>query len=208
MKEKKGPIDGLKSFLPKNTFDRVAPFFDKYYIILTIKQDRKKVLGDYTNPVSSREPHKISINGNLNPYAFLVTLLHEIAHLETYVKYKHTVASHGTEWKRNFQKILIPFIENKLLPRDICLALTQHVYNTKATTCSDPLLYKTLAKHDKNRTTFFVDELPFGTVFINPGDGKRYKILSKRRTRYECIQLENKSLYSFPGIADVIPTGY
>src|SRR5690606_7791450 len=138
------PIDDLERFLPPNTFHGVLPYFQKYTIQLTIKAERKRVLGDYRNPTPQSPIHKISINGTLNPYSFLITLLHELAHLETFVQYKGKVAAHGKEWKIAFQKIMLPFLQQQLLPSEIAKAVMQYMNNIKASTCGDPLLYKTL----------------------------------------------------------------
>lgn len=206
MKAKEGPIDGLKHFLPEGTFEWVAPYFRQYTIRLTIKQERKRILGDYRNPTPQSPAHKISINGNLNPYAFLVTLLHELAHLVNYNQYGHTVASHGKEWQENYRQILRPFVGHHLLPADISAALARHIHHTKATTCSDPDLYKTLARYDSdNSRLVFVDDLPEGAYFLYPRDGKTYRKSAKVRTRYRCIQDGTGAIYLFPGIAEVAP---
>lgn len=203
MKAKEGPIDGLNTFLPEGTFEWVAPYFRQYAIRLTIKQERKRILGDYRNPTPESPLHKISINGNLNPYAFLITLLHELAHLVNYTRYGHTVASHGREWQENFRQVLHPFITHRLLPSDISEALARHLQHTKATTCSDPDLYKTLAAYDTGNPYVFVDEIPEGTLFRNPRDGKTYRKSNKLRTRYRCIQSGTGHIYLFPSIAEV-----
>ena len=39
--------------------------------------------------------HRISVNGNLNKYSFLITLIHELAHLLTFTQYKNRVDPHG-----------------------------------------------------------------------------------------------------------------
>jgi SprT protein len=204
MAAKKGPIEGLKQFIPDHTYDLVAPYFQSFHIQLTIKKERKRVFGDYINPTPDSPFHKISINGNLNPYSFLVTLLHELAHLVTYIEHKHTVNAHGIEWKNNFRKILLPFIENKLLPQDISLALIGYIQNIKASTCGDIGLYKTLAKYDKNKDRlYFIDEIPENTIFKLPSNGKMYQKLGKNRTRFKCIELTTQQMYLFSKVAQV-----
>lgn len=205
MKSQKGPISGLKDFLPEDTFPLVLPFFELYRINLTIKQERKSILGDYRNPTPAHPVHKISVNGNLNPYSFLVTLLHELAHLETFVKYKHTVAAHGKEWKEEFRKILLPFLRKNLFPNDIGQALVNYINNVKATTCGDVTLYKTLSKYNKKSSSnlVFVDELPLGSIFKVPHSGKIFRKENKRRTRHICIEVATNISYLFPGIYEV-----
>lgn len=204
MKPIKGPIDGLIQFLPEGTFPFVAPYFSQHKVQLTVKQERKNVLGDYINPTPKTPYHRISINGNLNPYSFLVTLLHELAHLTTYIKYKHSVSAHGSEWKNEFKIILTPFIQHALLPEDIHHALLQYMHNVKATTCGDALLYKTLARYNpRAHRISFVDEIPEGHYFKTPKTGKVYIKGAKRRTRYLCTEVSTQTVYLFPGIYEV-----
>lgn len=203
-KTKEEPILALAQFIPDRTFDLVAPYFSKYKIHLTLKQERKRVFGDYRNPIPSQPYHKISVNGNLNKYSFLVTLLHELAHLETYVQYKHTVDPHGKEWKNKFKAILIPFLEQNLFPEDIKNALISYINNIKASTCGDINLYKALHQYDNKPSHVFLDTLPERTKF-RTDDGQIFLKLEKLRTRYKCQNLGNNRMYSFPAIAQVQP---
>nr|WP_313791522.1 SprT-like domain-containing protein [Lacinutrix neustonica] len=52
----------------------------------------------------------MTINENLNHYKFLITLIHEIAHFEAYKAFGRYIKPHGLEWKRTFQKLMLPFI--------------------------------------------------------------------------------------------------
>ncbi|RYE12749.1 MAG: hypothetical protein EOP51_30980, partial [Sphingobacteriales bacterium] len=70
----------LQNFLPKDTFEMVMPYFRQHNIYLTLTRERKSVLGDYRNPTRDYPYHQVSVNINLNPYSFLITLLHELAH--------------------------------------------------------------------------------------------------------------------------------
>ncbi|HAD34265.1 MAG TPA: hypothetical protein DCF44_07170 [Chitinophagaceae bacterium] len=44
----------------------------------------------------------MSVNGNLNSYHFLITLLHEIAHMLVWEQFRNRVKPHGLEWKHVF----------------------------------------------------------------------------------------------------------
>jgi Zn-dependent peptidase ImmA (M78 family) len=76
------PLQALAEYLPEGTFDLIAPILMEHRVHLTVTQQRKTILGDYRNAAIGKN-HRISVNGNLNPYAFLITLLHELAHLFT-----------------------------------------------------------------------------------------------------------------------------
>lgn len=202
MSSNKAPIQALQSFLPVGAFDLVAPYFLQYKIKLTLTQARKSVLGNYRNPINATDFHLISINGNLNPYSFLITLIHEIAHLIAYTQYKHTIAPHGVEWKNIFRNELLPFFEKNIFPNDIKIALERYYNNMKASTCGDPNLYKTLKQYDAPSNKVFVDSLVSGEQFKTE-KGDTYIVIEKRRTRYLCEHVLTGKKYLFPAIYEV-----
>jgi hypothetical protein len=80
------PMQALAGFLPDKSFEQVLAYLHEYRVHLTITKQRKSVLGDYRHPGRGAN-HRISINGNLNKYEFLITFLHELAHLLTFEKF-------------------------------------------------------------------------------------------------------------------------
>src|ERR1051325_9211095 len=92
------PMYALAAYLPEGAFENVVHYLHLYRVHLTVTKERKSILGDYRNAVNGKN-HRITVNGNLNKYAFLITLLHELAHLLTYNQYGHRVVAHGKEWK-------------------------------------------------------------------------------------------------------------
>src|SRR5438093_866711 len=105
MSKKEAPISYLQDYLPPNTYEAVIHYLHYYKVHLTVARERKTVLGDYRHRTNGHA-HRISVNGNLNKYAFLITLLHELAHLLTFEKWGHKVAAHGREWKYVFGQLL------------------------------------------------------------------------------------------------------
>ena len=93
---------GLYTLLPpeaeKKCYDLISGYKD-----LTIKtvHSRKRTLGNYRQCADGE--HLITINDNLSPYMTLVVLIHEIAHLETRLRYGKSVPAHGKEWKQTIQ---------------------------------------------------------------------------------------------------------
>ena len=118
MPKKEAPLHQLKNFLPSGTFDAVTHYLHFYKIHLTITRQRKTVLGDYRHQTHVSN-HRISVNGNLNPFAFLITLLHEIAHLLAFEQYGKKISAHGREWKNIYTNLLKQFLEHKVFPTDI-----------------------------------------------------------------------------------------
>ncbi len=99
MPKQEVPLKQLSNYLPPGTYEPVIAFLEKYKVHLTVSRERKSILGDYRHR-THHDNHRISVNGNLNVYAFLVTLVHELAHLLTYEEYGNKVMAHGKEWKK------------------------------------------------------------------------------------------------------------
>jgi SprT protein len=195
------PLEALQQFIPDNTFDDLIVFINQYRIKLSIKKDRATVYGDY-RPAMNGLPHRISVNGGLNKYHFLITLVHEIAHLVTFEKYGRKVKAHGIEWKNSFKELLSVFIAKKVFPEDVLEALSKSINNLKATSCSDNTLALALRNYDQRKKGILVQDLPMGTRFIAK-NGKIFELLGKRRTRFEAKDINNGDIYLFPGLYEV-----
>lgn len=186
----------LQFYLPVGTSDKVAELMASYYVKLTITNPRSSKKGDYRPPIpGKRNFHKISINRDLNPYAFLVTLLHELAHLQTHELYNiKNVKPHGSEWKACFRSLLTPFLEDDCFPEPVKQALEQYLQNPSAATCSSPALTRALRAYDHHQSEVFLSEIPFHDYFY--WRGKRlFQRLKKQRTRYDALELKTGRYY-------------
>jgi SprT protein len=196
-------IYALRHFLPAGSFSLVAPYFKEYTIHLTLTRERKSVLGDYRQPTKEHPIHRITVNINLNPYSFLITLLHELAHLLVYVHFKNNAAPHGKEWKTQFRHILIPFIGKNFFPSDVEKALIAYIHNPSASTCTDTNLFKALYRYDEKKPGYMlVDDLRVGQWFKTE-DGRIFEKIAQLRTRCRCRELGTKKVYLFHGIIEV-----
>ena len=83
----KGNIELLNKYLPENTGKIFADWIIKYGIYIRITGNRATKHGDY-RPPGRNKYHSITINHNLNKYAFLITFVHEMAHLLVWMQYK------------------------------------------------------------------------------------------------------------------------
>lgn len=194
-------ISMLAKFLPANTAEEVIDYMHTYKIHLSIKKERRRILGDY-RPAHNGKPHRISINGNLNAYHFLITFLHELAHLLTYLSHQGRVNPHGQEWKSVFKLLLKRFQDKKVFPKDIERALDQSMSNLAASTCSDPDLYKVLRQYDHKKDVFLVEQIAMGKLFKTE-KGQIFKMIEKRRTRFLCEEERTGKRYLFPSIYEV-----
>src|SRR5690349_20613584 len=118
MPKKEAPLSKLQDYLPPGTGDAVIEYIHKFRVHLSVARERRTLLGDYRHRTNS-DNHRISVNGNLNSYAFLITLLHELAHLLTFEKHGIRVYSHGKEWKGIFGELLVQFLKKDFFPPDI-----------------------------------------------------------------------------------------
>lgn len=202
MPKKKIPLSGLESFLPSGSFDTVLQFLEKYQIHLTIARERSSLLGDYRHK-TSEAAHRISVNGNLKPYSFLITLLHEMAHLVTYQEYGHKVKAHGIEWKRNYSELLEEFIQKGIFPDELVAVLKQSMCKPAASSCADSNLIKGLRQFEEPKNgLMMVEELPEAAIF-RLKDGRVFKKGQKLRKRYKCEELETKKIYLFSPVYEV-----
>lgn len=203
MGKQEAPFHVLEQFLPEGTYRRIAPFFREYDIHLTITRDRVTILGDYRSPTKEYPAHRISINGSLNPYSFLITLLHELAHMLAYIRYRRAILPHGAEWQQIFGELLGRYMGKGIFPANVEDALAKYQGKIKASTCSDPDLYRALKKHDRRKKHMrLVEEVPLNEHF-ETHDGRIFRKIEKLRTRFRCKEIGTGHMYLFPALAEV-----
>lgn len=202
MAKQEAPLHQLKNYLPEGSFDEVANYLLHYKVQLTITRERQSVLGDYRNAHQDKN-HRISVNGNLNPYAFLITLLHELAHLFTHELFGHKVQAHGPEWKNEFSKVLAQFLAKKIFPLDIQQTLFKTLQNPAASSCADTALLRVLHKYDKKKDgVILMEALPAGARFSIKG-GRIFTKEEKVRKRFKCKEVATGKIYLFSPVYEV-----
>ncbi len=202
MPKQEAPLHQLRAYLPEGSFEEVSYYLLHYKVHLTITRERKSVLGDYRNSFAEKN-HRISINGNLNQYAFLITLLHELAHLFTYERFGHRVQAHGTEWKNEFSKILAQFLLKKIFPADIYKALLKTLQNPAASSCADTSLLRVLHQYDEKKAgVALIENLPAGSRFGIKG-GREFQKMEKVRKRIKCLEIATGKMYLFSPVYEV-----
>lgn len=202
MPKQEAPILQLQSYLPAGSFDDVLFYLQHYKVHLTISRKRESVLGDYRHALPDRN-HRISVNGNLNKYAFLITLLHELAHLLTYEIHGHRVQAHGREWKNEFSKILAKFLLKKIFPQDIEKALMSTLHSPAASSCGDEKLLRVLHNYDeKAEGVHLVEQLEEGALFMIKG-GRVFKKGEKIRKRFKCTEVKTGKVYLFSAVYEI-----
>ena len=193
--------DILIKYLPERAVGPCFQLIKESGVNLKIVNQRVTRHGDYRRMPNGL--HQITVNATLNKYRFLITLVHEIAHLAAFEKYGRRIKPHGLEWKRTFQYLMLPFIRPEIFPSKLLPLLARHFKNPKASSDTDALLSLALKQYDsKYRDKTFVFELPLGSIF-RIYNGKIYKKGNKRVKRYECIELATGKLYLFQPNAEV-----
>lgn len=157
-----------------------------------VSKARGTKLGDFR--YSPSKGYQITVNHNLNPYAFLVTYIHEVAHRVTYDIHKSKVNPHGIEWKSNFYELFEPILDEELLPASLVHVLKKYLQNPTATSTGYTPLVNVLATFDSQPA--------IGTRLIDLAEGTVFQlknlILIKgklRRTRYICQDTQSGRNY-------------
>jgi len=202
MSKQEVPLEYLRRFMPEAAVPKVLKYLHDYQVHLTITKDRKSVLGDYRH-ATRHHAHRISVNSTLNRYAFLITLIHELAHLVTFMNYGNRVQSHGREWKLLYAMLLKDFLDMNIFPADIDHRLKQSIHDLPASSCADDHLMRILKKYDANDDGLvMVEQIEEGKLF-DIGEGRLFKKGKKLRKRYQCLEVGTNRIYLFSPIYEV-----
>jgi len=196
----------LKKYLPENSFYYVSGLISKENIRIKIGPARKTRLGSF-RPGNNGRYATINISGTLNPYSFLITLLHELAHLAVWKKHGRKALPHGMEWKVEFIELMIPVLKSEIFPGDVLVPLSHYMENPGASTNRSPALTLALKQFDPVREDVLeLQELPDGEKFLFNGN-RVFKKLHKVRTRYLCAEVKTNRKYSFSPLAEIKKLG-
>ncbi len=193
----------LLTFLPKNSIDFAISLITKNNVFFKITPERFSKKGDYSPPQRGKG-HIITVNGNLSEYDFLLTFLHEFAHLFVWEKYKNTVAAHGKEWKSEFQSILLDAISLKLFPEKLEREIFyQYLRKEGFSAQPNTALLTVLRELNTNDKTILVDDLPLNTKFWIK-NGMCFIKGEKLRKRYKCKECASGKSYTVHGFAEIL----
>ena len=190
----------LKKYLPSHSVVAIFTLIEENRIHLKIVNKRVTRHGDYRRMPSG--VHQITVNSNLNKFRFLITLVHEISHLIAFERFGRSILPHGQEWKLTFQQLMLPFIRPEIFPNQLLPLIANHFKNPKASGDTDAHLSVALKKFDPENDKNYIFEVPSGGVF-RIYNGKIFKKGTKRRKRYECLEMATGKIYLFQPNAEV-----
>ena len=194
-------ISAIESFVPKASFTKLSEYLNQWQVKIVITRKRYTKHGDFR--ALPNGGHQITVNEMSNPYRFLITTLHEIAHLIAYKDFGPKIKPHGKEWKHVFREIVSPFLVPQIFPQELLRVLLLHFQNPKASSDTDTQLAVVLNKFDPESEKNYIFELENGSIF-EIHNGRRFVRGKKRIKRYECRELNRKRLYLFSPHAQVI----
>ena len=191
----------LQKYLPEHAVENCFELIKANHVHLKIVNERQTRHGDYRKDAQGF--HLITVNSSLNKYRFLITLIHEIAHLVAFEKYGRMIKPHGEEWKTTFQRLMVPFIRPEIFPNQLLPLLARHFRNPKASSDTDAKLAIALKLFDEKETDKnYIFEIPMGSSF-RIHNGKIFKKIALRVKRYECMEVSSGRMYLFQPNAEV-----
>ncbi len=203
MATEKVGFERLRDYLPEGSFELVMPLIHQYKVQLTITRERQTKLGDYRHAFQNKG-HRISVNSNLNRYAFLITLLHELAHLLAFEAHGNRIPPHGSEWKKLYAGLLKDFLQQQLFPKDVADELQAVLHNPAASSCAEDSLLRVLRLYDPKQPGMkTVEEIAPGNMFLMTG-GRRFTRLEKLRKRIKCREEATGKFYLFSPVYEVM----
>lgn len=190
----------LLKYLPEHAVPLCFEFIKTNHVHLKIVKERVTRHGDYRRERDGS--HVITVNYSHNKYRFLITLIHEIAHLVAFEKYGRNIKPHGDEWKLTFQRLMVPFIRPEVFPNTLLPLIARHFRNPKASSDTDATLALALKQYDPENDKHYVFEIPFGSTF-RIHNGKIFKKIAQRTKRFECLEISTGKTYLFNPNAEV-----
>ena len=190
----------LMKYLPEAAIAPCMTLIKTYGVHLKVVRSRVTRHGDYR--ILPGGGHQITVNATENKYRFLITLVHEIAHLVAFERFGRHIKPHGKEWKRSFQQLMLPFLRPDVFPSILLPVLARHFKNPKASSGTDHELSIALMRFDAPNCKTCVFELPAGSIF-RLYNGRQFRKGPRRVKRYECVEVETGRIYLFQPNAEV-----
>lgn len=189
---------GLRAHVPAAAWPLVLHWLQRNPVIVRVNPSRRTKLGDY-RVANRRQPHRITVNEDLNKYAFLTVLVHEFAHYHTFQRFPRHLP-HGAQWKAEYKRLMRPFLSDGIFPKDVLHALEHHLADAPSSSCTDHGLMRVLRRYDADPRPF-LEELPDQAIFRF--QHRLFVKGARMRKRFKCKCLNDRRLYFIDPTAEV-----
>ena len=195
-------LSQLPQYVPASALGYCLQLHQQFPFGFRIVRSRLSRFGDF-RALSNGTTH-ITVNADLNPYAFLITYIHEVAHCAVYHTHKRTGKPHGRTWQVQFQRFMAPLLTETVFPADVLTPLRHYMARPAATTSAQSALMQALQQYNA-QPVGLVDgqrqlrQLAEGQAFQL--QKKRYVRGKLRRTRIVCREIQSGRSYAI--LADV-----
>lgn len=186
--------------VPEEALDYCAQLWVDTPFQFKLSKSRSSKLGDYRYDPKTKA-HAVTVNNDLNPYQFLITYVHEVAHRRVHQP-RSRQKPHGPVWKHAFQRLMLPLLRPEIFPEDVLRVLASHMKNPKASTAADPKLLSVLSRYDvKQNLGPTLKEVQLNQDFTFRK--RAFRKLQEKRTRALCLDLKNQKKYLIPMVVEV-----
>lgn len=193
--------NSVSKFFPQAALAYCCDLWIQHDFTFKVSKDRLTKLGDFRY-YKVKEQYQVSVNRGLNPYAFLLTYIHEVAHVYTYRQFKDKCKPHGREWQESFRQLAGPLLCNSVFPDDILQPLKNYLQNPSASTSGCmPLTIALRAYDSQKEEQQLLAALETGTKFVFKD--RTFLKIGRKRTRALCKDLNNGRNYLIPEVAQV-----
>jgi hypothetical protein len=190
-------IEILSHHLPEKAIGYCYSLWQRQPFTLRLANARHSKAGDFS---VRQKKYVISVNHDLNPYQFLITYIHEAAHLYVHRQFGRNVNPHGRIWKNEFKKLLQPLLTPEIFPPRLLQCLVAHMQKPRASTFADAWLTSELRQYDPpSKKGTALDTLDEGSLFKLRG--RCFKKGTLRKTRFLCVELSTNRNYLVPRLA-------
>ena len=193
----------LAKYLPASSHEYIQQLLTGENLLIRITRQRKTRFGSFTARRNSNYK-AINISGQQNQWAFLITFIHEFAHLRVWKTYGHKVKGHGREWKDTYYQLATPLLLSNTFPEDINEALKKYFTGKKISDSTETNLMRILKKYDSaGQEVIYIENIPVGHYFTY--GNHQFQKIEKLRTRYKCKDVKTGRMFVFTALVEVNP---
>ncbi|MCC6383979.1 MAG: SprT-like domain-containing protein [Bacteroidia bacterium] len=193
---------GLSKYVPLAALAECVEWIRYYRFDLRITKSRSSKFGDYRPPKNGKG-HIITINHDLNPYAFLITYAHEVAHLAAFQKSKTLKDPHGSLWKAEFRKVISPLLNTRIFPSELLPHVINYIRNPAATSCTDINMLRALKRYDNDGENWlYLEEIETESLF-KIRTGREFIKKQLVRKNFLCVDPKTKHKYTLNPLMEV-----